>query len=500
MMAHKHLHELLQEDQEPFLLKNYIADRRSQLNRPNKPIVQKSISKHSIYKKACFFSLQDSPDVWKSPVLNFPATAPGKSPRKSPIKSANGVLLHIPARTASLLLDAAMRVHKQPSYAKHRKTHKKNVGIGLLGSIIKRLSEKKPGQKGEIEGKSEEKSEKLEENFVALDEKSCMNSRRCSAVWSESNVDLESSSSSRSEESEEIDEYGDEERENMDFDFCEKRFCSSPLSPFRFALQTSPSPGRRTPVFSSPATSPIRHKKQEEETCETESIQQIHLVEEEEEEKEQFSPVSVFDPPFEEDGDGDGDGNEDGDGNGGDDYDDIECSYAIVQKAKHQLLQNIRQFEKLAELDPIELEKRMLEEQDENDDLDDEEEREQTESRSLCREGTIEGYVREVHNRLGLHLDKLPEDMTRLVLDLISEEKRDNDDIDTVAKRVCERLDSWKEVKSNTIDMMVGLNFRGEIDGWKRSDKEQVDKTAVDIEFAILGLLLEELSGEMVYC
>ena len=102
----------------------------------------------------------------------------------------------------------------------------------------------------------------MKENFVGLDEKSVVNSRRCSAVWSESNVDLESSSSSRSEESEEIDEFGDEVRENVGFDFCEKRFCSSPLSPFRFALQSSPSPGLRTPVFSSPATSPLRLKKQ----------------------------------------------------------------------------------------------------------------------------------------------------------------------------------------------------------------------------------------------
>ncbi|GFZ02475.1 hypothetical protein Acr_15g0010830 [Actinidia rufa] len=419
MMAHKHLHELLQEDQEPFLLKNYIADKRSQLNRPNKPIVQKSISKHSIYKKACFFSLQDSPDVWKSPVLNFTATAPGKSPRKSPIKSPNGVPLHIPARTASLLLDAAMRIWRALVAAGQRNRRR------LMSTGMRREK-----------------------------------------IWF--------------------------------LTFAKKRFCSSPLSPFRFALQTSPSPGRRTPVFSSPATSPIRLKNQEEETCETESIQQIHLLEEEEEEKEQFSPVSVLDPPFEDDGDGNNDG--DGEDEDGDGYDDIECSYAIVQRAKHQLLQNIRRFEKLAELDPIELEKRMLEEQDENDDLDEEEEREETESRSLCREGNIDGYVREVLNLLGFRLDKLPEDMTRLVLDLISEEKRDRDDIEMVAKRVCERLDSWKEVKSNTIDMMVELNFRGEIDGWKRSDKEQVDKTAVEIEVAILGLLLEELSGEMVYC
>ena len=67
-------------------------------------------------------------------------------------------------------------------------------------------------------------------------------------------------------------------------------------------------------------------------------------------------------------------------------------SYGVTG-AKHQLLQNLRRFEKLAELDPIELEKRMLEEQDENYDLD-EEEREETESRSSCKEGNIDGYVR----------------------------------------------------------------------------------------------------------
>ncbi|XP_057498789.1 uncharacterized protein LOC130783245 [Actinidia eriantha] len=499
MMAHKHLHELLQDDQEPFLLKNYIADRRSQLNRPNnpnKPIVQKSNSKHSLYKKACFFSLQDSPDVRKSPLLNFPAPAPAKSPRKSTIRSPNGVLMHIPAKTASLLLDAAMRVHKQSSYVKPRKTQIKNVGIGIFGSIIKRLSAKKRVQRGEIEGKSEGKSEKLKENFVGLDEKSVVNSRRCSAVWSESNVDLESSSSSRSEESEEIDEFRDEVRENVGFDFC-----SSPLSPFRFALQTSPSPGLRTPVFSSPATSPLRLKKQE--NFEAESIQKIHIVEEEEEEKEQFSPVSVLDPTFEDDDDGNEDGDEEEEEDG---YDDLECSYAIVQRAKHQLLQKLHRFEKLAELDPIELEKRMLEDQDdeeENHDLDTEDEREETESRLSCREESIDVYVREVLSRLGLHLGKLPEDMTLLVSDLISEEKRDDDDTDdveVVAKRVCQRLHSWTEVKSNTIDMMVELDFRGEIDGWKRNDKEQVDETAVEIEVAILGLLLEELSEEMVCC
>lgn len=46
--------------------------------------------------------------------------------------------------------------------------------------------------------------------------------------------------------------------------------------------------------------------------------------EEEEEDKEQCSPVSVLDPPFEDDDDGHDDQSED-------DGFDLECSYAIVQ-------------------------------------------------------------------------------------------------------------------------------------------------------------------------
>lgn len=52
-------------------------------------------------------------------------------------------------------------------------------------------------------------------------------------------------------------------------------------------------------------------------------------VEEDEEDKEQCSPVSVLDAPFDDsydDGHDDQDGNGDGDG----DYD-LECSYATVQ-------------------------------------------------------------------------------------------------------------------------------------------------------------------------
>lgn len=263
MMAHKHLHELLQEDQEPFLLKNYISDRKSQLQiipKKCKPITTKtSISKHSLCKQACFFSFKNSPDLR----------------RKSPSKTTNAVTLHIPARTAALLLESAMRIHRQSSARKPRTTQISNLGLGLLGSIFKRLSSKNQsrnrentGGKGEkLNGnvedesavgmgfscscnddnssrrnsgvwsvrKSAGKGEKMKESSIELGF-SCDNSRRASTIWSESNeeksLDLESSStSSRSDEF--------EERENDDFGFCEKGFCSSPSSPFRFALEAS---------------------------------------------------------------------------------------------------------------------------------------------------------------------------------------------------------------------------------------------------------------------
>ncbi|KAL7195789.1 hypothetical protein ACSBR1_035927 [Camellia fascicularis] len=513
MMANKHLHELLKEDQEPFLLKKYIADRRSQLNKPTpkpslqrNPIIESSSSKRSLYKHACFLSFPDSPDLKKSPATS-----------NSTSKSPNAVILHVPSRTSALLLEAAMRIQNQKQSSSHKpKTRIKNAGFGLFGSILNRLSSKNRTQKCEIGGtgdggvprKSAGKGEKKQESNGKSGSEmgfSCSGNhsrRNSSTVWSESNeeksLDLESSSSSRSDEDSEEIEFAIEEKECGGFGLCENEFC---LSPFRFVLQKSPSPGRRTPVFSSPATSPSPHRKQEKEDCEVQSIQKIQLAKEEEEEKEQCSPVSVLDPQFEDDDDG----NHDEDNNDDDeDSSELECSYAIVQKAKHQLLLKLRRFEKLAELDPIELEKRMLKDQDDEDENEDieQEECEEDASSSSYTEKNVDGFVRVVLGKLGLHQSKVLSDMERLVSDLIAEERRedeDSDDSEVVAKRVCKRLDSWKEVKSNTIDMMVELDFRREIEGWKVNDKELVRETAKEIELAIFGMLMEELSEELVF-
>ncbi|TYI10770.1 hypothetical protein ES332_A09G163200v1 [Gossypium tomentosum] len=501
MMGQKHLQELLEEDQEPFHLNKYIADRRCQLKKPSpqthlqlkkpKPISQTSKFPSNFCKNACFFSFHDSPDPRKSPLLGFP----------SPCKSPNAIFLHIPARTAALLLEAALRIQKHSS--SKTKHHNGGTGFGFFGSILKRITHRNRNRKREIANDGAKVSvkdilrwdpavaennpsqKKMSSSTSISEDKSgyemgfscSYNGRPSSAVWSESNEEKSldtSCSCSQSEDFEEIFLSKDVFGNSSAFPSCE--------SPFHFVLQRSPSFGHRTPIFSSPATSPGRHQKQDKESYnEVESLKKAQVAEEE----EQCSPVSVLDPPFEDDDDRHVNVDDD-DGN---DSFDLECSYAVVQRTKQQLLHKLRRFEKLAELDPIELEKRMLEQEQDDDDDDDNEH----ESGS-CDDGMVQEVVKtSFHN--------VPEGMKRLVTDLIGEEETEQScygDGEAVAKRVRQRLESWKEVESNTIDMMVGQDLRrSEVDGWKRSEL-QIREIALEVDNAIFGLLMEELSEELV--
>lgn len=186
------------------------------------------------------------------------------------------------------------------------------------------------------------------------------------------------------------------------------------------------------------------------------------------------------------------------------------CLCNAFTGTKQQLLHKLRRFEKLAELDPIELEKRMLEEDDNDDNYDindregeeEEEECEDYVSRTSDREENVYGFVRQVLCKSSFSsMKQIPKDMKRLVSDLIVEEQKQHNAIDNegeVVERVCERLESWKEVESNTIDMMVEQDFRRELEGWKKN-QEQLGETAMDIELSIFGLLVEELAAELVF-
>ncbi|CAN8297887.1 unnamed protein product [Cochlearia groenlandica] len=464
MSSQRHLKDLLKEDQEPFQLRNYISDLRCQVKK-RIPVSQNAYLPSRFCRNACFFSLRDSPDPKKSPLFQV----------KSPIKSQNAIFVNIPARTASILLEAAVRIQK---------TRTRNAGnaFGIFSSVLKKLKHR---QKREISG-GERRSKRKEETCSQTQKtafETTQLSRRSSSsgVWSESvtngdrswDVDFETSSS-RSDGSDEMDEYTRGIMNGPDLTE-DKRFSESP---FHFVLQTMPSScGFRTPNFASPAASPRQ------DYC------QMMKKEEEEEEKEQNSPVSILDTPFEDDEDIHMD-------------DDINITssssssstFRSVQKAKHLLLQKLCRFEKIAGLDPLELEERISEQETDA-------EREEEVMKNLYKCEIITQRVLKTYFE---DITKVPEGIETLVLDLVTEELQNYNVMQEgeakVDKRVCERLRSWRDVESNTIDMMVEHDFRTESLGlWRsKNDDAHVAETALDIEFEIFEDLVEELSNGII--
>ena len=163
-------------------------------------------------------------------------------------------------------------------------------------------------------------------------------------------------------------------------------------------------------------------------------------------------------------------------------------------------------FEKLAELDPLELEKRMLDREEDEDedetymeeddvDVDEDEEREVSFKENDFKELVFEAvYLSMVHDR-----QQIPQEFKKLISDLIVEEERELDsfeDSDAVIARILKRLESWKEVESNTIDMMIEEDFSIEDGGWKKN-VEQIRNMAGEIEVAIFSILVDEFSEEL---
>uniref|UniRef100_A0A803MQK0 DUF4378 domain-containing protein n=1 Tax=Chenopodium quinoa TaxID=63459 RepID=A0A803MQK0_CHEQI len=170
---------------------------------------------------------------------------------------------------------------------------------------------------------------------------------------------------------------------------------------------------------------------------------------EDEEDKEQNSPVSVLDPPFEDDYDGHED----------DSYE-IECSYAFVRK-------HTNEFEEYNH-----------------------------ETFTFDEETQAHDFLQDIIRKTGFQDAKKP-GIKRLISDLIIEENSEEEASDEqVIKRICNRLESWKEVESNTIDMMVEIDLKREISDWKKSRKE-FDEAAVDIEVAIFAVLVDELVEDL---
>lgn len=105
---------------------------------------------------------------------------------------------------------------------------------------------------------------------------------------------------------------------------------------------------------------------------------------------------------------------------------------------------------------------------------------------------------------------EVPEGIEALISDLVAEGLQNDSvllDVEAeaeaaiVEKRVCERLGSWRDVESNTIDMMVEHDFRTESLGlWRSKNEAEVAETVLDIEFEIFEDLVEELSEDFGGC
>lgn len=155
-------------------------------------------------------------------------------------------------------------------------------------------------------------------------------------------------------------------------------------------------------------------------------------------------------------------------------------SFLFLSGAKKNLLSKIRRFERLAELDPLELESRVIKEGEAGLDTNNNNEGNEKQDESLSSLGDFSV------------------DMRRLLLDLAKEETQaDSSDVEVLAK-VCKRIESWREVSLNTIDMTVELDLKREGDVWRRN-LEEVGETVAEIELSILGFLIEELSIDLVH-
>ncbi|KAL5974584.1 hypothetical protein ACLOJK_031254 [Asimina triloba] len=246
-MAKKHLQELLKEEQEPFVLTNYINEKRSQFRRSppkthlhlnrRRPTSQVPVLPYSLCKNPCFFP---SNAVNSSPLFDFhsPTTIPRLKPSQKP----------------------------------------KNLSFGLLGSILKRISLRKKDQKSEICGQeirmsvkdilrwdpfeglqrfSEEQNE--EETLEAESGGASEVGFSCSCEssgWSEdfegNSFDLDVSSSASISGCRHLEM---EERDGGDRP-CKMGFCTSP---FRFTeLEMVSESGLERPELSAPAATPRR--------------------------------------------------------------------------------------------------------------------------------------------------------------------------------------------------------------------------------------------------
>lgn len=161
----------------------------------------------------------------------------------------------------------------------------------------------------------------------------------------------------------------------------------------------------------------------------------------------------------------------------------------------------------MAALDPLELEKRIAQDEEDREEEDgDKEDR----SSIVTNERQVKSVVALEHENTTEFIKKvlipldgpdvhrqIPSTGKSLVLDLAKEETEEGTiDREVLVKRVCKKIEWWKNVEYNTIDMTVELDFTRERNEWLRNPKE-VQEIVIKFEYVILGSLVDELLTDL---
>ncbi|KZV48939.1 hypothetical protein F511_09535 [Dorcoceras hygrometricum] len=432
------LHELLKQEQEPFHLKTYIAEKCCQLQ---KPTPEATLQLRNICKKVCFSSSEDAQYVKKPAFLQILPTV-NNSCKCPPI------LVEGKAKNKSQL---------------------KNDRLGLFGYVMKRFHD---GDDNKMSASSD-----VLIGDGAKDETICEENVRKSCSWRNVNGSvyrLESNEEKSTGWEASTCSYRSKESESSgEFTYPEMRSCPSS---FRFSMGNSPpSSGFRTPDFCTPVASPSRHPEKEKENCCGKKVSKKG----ENEEMKQYSPLSVLEPCFEdlEDNHGSEDAEES--------YD-FESRYANVQRARQQLLYRLQRFEKLAELDPNNLERQLPEDCDNKNG-----DNYQRETDEWLDDVPLSTY-RENHSSTKStckESSKPSIDTKKLMI----EEKN------VMILEICSNLDSLKDTKFEVIYGMILSEINMDFDGWKEYIEEE-HETAAEVEIEIFDMLMEQLLEEVQEC
>ncbi|KAF3340171.1 hypothetical protein FCM35_KLT15942 [Carex littledalei] len=219
------------------------------------------------------------------------------------------------------------------------------------------------------------------------------------------------------------------------------------------------------------------------------------VVTRDEEEKDQLCPISVMDFPYDEEEE------EETADEGISDSSSFQENLASIERARQALLQKIRRFESLAELVPVNLDNQFSdvdEESSRNPASDDDDVNEE--------ETTVEMQAWKLLNHIKSNSPiRIEGCIEKLLLEFFVEGLNCNTRNDSFATKLVDAAKKWIESRSdcweqrdNCGEMEIGqMDWNGR---FRSCFEEEQQEVAVCLTSGVLGCLMDEFVGELVFC